>query len=462
MRDTNVIALPITQRCFSFPVWPCRALLALGCCLSMANVAWSQTTKGGKTPLPTKGTTQELKIDPDTLPPGFEPPKEQDSRMREPMPLALPEEMDKLKKDEGKFLLTIGRGTWDDASKAVIRNVIRYRLSQMCLEKNLKKESLNELYKIRVELTRALNGAGKTNTELKPDALRKFRLDVLQEFVKQATPLLKNNLYVREQIVILMGELELVQEDTKKNVAVEAFTPAFEPLTAVIADPEQPVSVKLLAVNRLTRILKIGTPNVNERTRIVEAIIAELAKTDTHWWYQMRLAGALGSAALGDQKQPIVVKALKDVVSDPKRVWSVRSEAAHSLGRVPLPAASNPSSVVVAIADLALQLAKAAQQKPDDPKWKTEFSKVYLAFVPLNANDKDATKALKAGLLNNPSSKGLATAPYGLIVPMVSAIVNGQRLTAAQLSALEAWLKGNMPGAGTTNQTAPDPKENTP
>ena len=482
VQDTNVIALPTTQRWFSFPVWPCRALLALGFCLSIADVAWSQPKgakpapkvqpgrgaqpgnpqeKGNKQAPPAKGTPQPLVIEPDALPDGFVPPKEQDSRIKEATPLALPSEMNDLKKDDAKFLQTINRGVWDEPSKTVIHNSIRYRLSKMCLEENLKKETLNELYKIRVDLLRALNAAGSTNKDINPTALRKFRLDVMQDFVKQATPLLKNNLYVREQVVILMGELELVQEDNKKNIAVEAFTPAFEPLMAVIADPEQPVSVKLLAVNRLTRILKIGTPNVNERTRIAEAIIAELTKTDTHWWYQMRLAGALGSVALGDQKQPIVVKALKDAVSDPKRVWSVRTEAAMSLGRVPLPAASNPSSVVIAVADLALQLAKAAQQKPNDPKWKTEFTKVYFAFQAVNANEKDVTKNInsKAGLLNNPASKASAAAPYALIAPMVSAILNGKPLTAPMLSALEEWLKATMPNAGSAKPAPPEEKQ---
>jgi hypothetical protein len=220
--------------------------------------------------------------------------------------------------------------------------------------------------------------------------------------------------------------------------------------------------VKLLAVNKLIRVLKIGTPNVNERTKIAEAIIAELAKTNTHWWYQMRLAGALGSVALGDLKQPIVVVALKGVVSDSKRTWSVRSEAAKALGRIPLPPATNPTSVVVAIADLALQLAKAAQQKPEDPQWKAAFWKVYLAFMPFDEKDKDATKTGKAGLLNNATVSGFAKPPYSLIVPMVGAVRNDQRLTAAQLAALEAWLKANMPGTAQANPPAAEPKEGSP
>ncbi|MEK6257703.1 MAG: HEAT repeat domain-containing protein [Planctomycetota bacterium] len=449
MRDTNVIALPNSQRWFSFPTWRCSALLALSCCLATVDVAWSQVPKNpGKNkpaPVPAKGATPALVIDSENLPAGYVPPKEEDPLIKLYIPLALPDEMGKLKNDDTKFLTTLNKAQWDDAGKAIIRNSIRYRLSLMCLEKNLQKETLNELYKLRTDLLRVLNGAGSTAKELKPEALKKFRSDVMQEFVKQATPLLQNNLYVREQIVIMMGELEVVQENVQKGVAAEAFSPAFDPLVGAIIDPKQHETVKLLAVNKLTRILKIGTLNVNERTRVAEALIAELAKADTHWWYQMRLAGALGAVALGDLKQPIVVTALREVVSDPKREWVVRAEAAKSLGRIPLPAASNPSSVVLAVADLAMQMAKAAQQKPDEPHWKTAFWKVYLAFQPIDPNEKDAAKVNKAGLLNNPATAGMARTPYGLIVPMVSAILKGGRLTAAQLSALEAWLKSNLP-----------------
>ena len=444
-------------------MWPSSALLALSCCLATVDVAWSQQPnpkgKAKPAPVPAKGPAPAFVIDSETLPPDFVPPREQDPLFSVIKPLALPDEMDKLKKDESKAQSAFNRGEWNDASKAVIHNVIRHRLSQMCLEKNLQRETLNELYKLRVDLLRALNGAGSTAQDLKPEQLKKFRSEVMLEFVKQATPLLENNLYVREQVVIMLGELELVQENPKKGVAAEAFTPAFEPLVSVIADPKQPASVKLLAVNKLTRVLKIGTPNVNERTKIAEAIIAELAKTDTHWWYQMRLAGTLGSVALDQLKQPIVVTALKGVVSDPKRAWTVRAEAAKALGRVPLPPASDPPSVVRAIADLALQLAKAAQQKPDDPQWKTAFWKVYLAFVPFDAKDTDATKAGKTGLLNNAIVGGSAKTAYAVIIPLVRAILNGQRLTAAQLSDLETWLKANTPGGGQVNPPTGESKE---
>ncbi len=448
-------------------MWFCRAFLVACCSLVLVDLAWCQPPNNkGKTP-PAKGTPktagQPMTANPDseTLPADYAPPKEQDQRLTNPMPIALPDELEKLKKEFGKFQPVLNKAQSDEAGKTVIRNGIRYFMAQMCQEENLKTENLHKLYELRVKLRSSLNNAGSAAAaakDIKPDDLRKFRLFVMQEFVRQATPLLENNLYVRQQVVFLMGELELVQDG--RGVSVEAFTPAFDPLVKTILDPKQPESVKLPAVMALTRILKIGTPPVNDRTRIAEALIAELAKPGTHWWYQMRLAGALGAVALGDLKQPIVVTALKDVVGDPKRTWTVRAEAAKSLGRIPLPPASSPPSVVLAIADLTLQLAKAAQQKPEDPQWKTAFSKIYLAFVPLDDKDKDALKG-KAGLLNNVVVAGSAKAAYAVIVPMVSASLKDQRLTAAQLSALEAWLKsaggqGNPPPADPPKEAPPE------
>jgi hypothetical protein len=143
------------------------------------------------------------------------------------------------------------------------------------------------------------------------------------------------------------------------------------------------------------------------------------------------------------QGKPIVVDVLKAVLADDKREWTVRAEAAKSLGRVPLPAACNPPSVPKAIAAFALKLAKAAQQSPqtkgEEPKWKSEFFRVYLAFQQLDANDLMADKKSKAGLLNNPQAA--AKPSYDLIVPLVAAILQAQRLTVQHVQALEAFVK---------------------
>ena len=95
------------------------------------------------------------------------------------------------------------------------------------------------------------------------------------------------------------------------STVTEAFTPVYEILIKAILDPTQDVSVKLVATNGVIRILKIGTPNVNERTKIAEAVISELvavktANRPTDQWYELRLVGALGSAALDQLKSNLL------------------------------------------------------------------------------------------------------------------------------------------------------------
>ena len=470
MQDTSVIVKQALRCRTVSPSWFCGALFAVCWALVPTDATFGQAQKskakatatpGTKAAAP-KGPAAALVIDSEALPLDFIPPKERNPLLDLDMPIALPDELDKLKKEDGKFQQVLNKGLSDDASKAAIKAGIRYRLAQMTLKDNLQPENAKKqpyfVTTLRNTLRRDLNGAGSAAKELKPAALLEFRRNLMLEFVKQAAPLLDNNLQVRIQIVVLMNELELVVGDPSKGIATEAFTPVYEILIKAILDPTQDVSVKLVATNGLIRILKIGTPNVNERTKIAEAAISELvavktANRPTDQWYELRLVGALGSAALDQLKQPIVVTGLKNVVSDPTRSWSVRTEAAKALGRVPLPPASNPPSVVFAVSEMALQLAKAAQQAPADPQWKSAFWKTYLAFWSVDANEKDITKAVKAGLLNNPVVSGGAKIASPLVTPLCATILKGGRLTAAQLAALETWVTANAPGAA-----APQPK----
>ena len=461
----------MVRRRAAFPSWLCGALLALLCGLIATDAAWSQVAKSkgkpaggaGTKPATPKGPAAALVIDPEALPPNYTPPKDRNPLLDLDMPIALPDELEKLKKEDGKFQGVLNKAESDDAGKAVIKAGIRYRLAQMTLKENYQAENSKKqpyfITTLRNNLRRDLNGAASAARHLKPEAIKEFRRNLMLEFVKQAAPLLENNLYVRIQVVILMGELELVVGDASKGIATEAFTPVFDTFVKVILDPKQDVSVKIAAVNGLTRILKIGTPNVNERTRIAEAVISELdsvkaADRPSDGWYELRLVGTLGSAALDQLKQSIVVTALKKVVSDPKRSWTVRTEAAKALGRVPLPPASNPASVVFVVGEMALRLSKAAQQAPADPQWKSAFWKTYLAFWPVDANEKDVMKANKAGLLNNPVVAGGAKAASAHITPLCATILKGGRLTAAQLQALEAWVAANAPGGA----APPEPK----
>ncbi|MBM4076113.1 MAG: hypothetical protein FJ267_10750 [Planctomycetes bacterium] len=215
------------------------------------------------------------------------------------------------------------------------------------------------------------------------------------------------------------------------------------PLITVIKDAEQPLSVKLISVLSLARVLRSGTPTVVQRTRIAEALQSELKNKNSHWWYQRRLVGALTFASLDDAQQPGLVKNLVDVVKDEGRDWRVRAEAGMVLGRIPLPASSNPQSVVKEVGQLAVKAAAEAQKTPNDPKWTQVFWTIYLAFHAADDKEKDGSKTGKAGMLNNPVVAQSAKATYEKVLPIVIAfVVNKQPPQSKQVSELDEFLKG--------------------
>jgi hypothetical protein len=226
----------------------------------------------------------------------------------------------------------------------------------------------------------------------------------------------------------------------------------------VLNDPEQPEAVKIAAARSMIRLVRFGDLPANRRFETAKDVLAELARTDTHYWYQMRLVELLSTidAPLDlETRKPVVVTTLSDIVRDPKRHWHVRAEAARALGRVPLDPQVNISSLVQDLVQFAIEMAKAEQQqtKPKSPHWEMTFFKLYLAFQSVDAGEKDASKKLRAGLLHNPAAASAAQQPYQLIVPVVNAVINDQAITAAQVQALEDWLSKHRPAVQSANSS---------
>ena len=403
------------------------------------------------------GPVQELKINPVKLPDNFSPPPTKHEIMDLDEPPVPKDELEKLKKDLSKYQSVLRNAKSSDADKVLLRLWLRYRLGVMCL-----RENRSNLAKLHEEFLKELTNIVASVPELKGTQVKDFRQIVLQELLIQATPLLTTqNFYVRLHIALLIGELNLTEENSKLGLKLDAFTPGLDTLIKVIADDKQPDAIKVVAVNGIVRLLRLGNAPFNVRTSVAEVLVSELVKKRGHSWYQMRLAGAMAAVDvnLDQARKPFVVDALMAVLADDERTWSVRAESARSLGRVPLPGSVNPTTVTRAVAAFALKLAKAAQQAPpqnaNDPRWKGEFIRVYLAFQPLNAEDLMADKKTKAGLLNN--AQAAAKPAYDLIISLVVAILHGQRLTVQQVQTLEAWVSPSPPGAQPA-QSANQPK----
>ena len=397
--------------------------------------------------------------DPDWLPPSFQPAPEPLAIMSLEQPIVTKEELAKLKKDfAGKFTKALLQCDLSASGKQIIEGGIRFKLAEMTLQE--KKKDFPDFYKLP-ELHKTLmreitTGIGGPN--IKPGEIALMTQFVNQEIVRQIPELLVNNFYVRLHAVLILSEMD--------------FAPAHVLLLQVIQakdiheDPEkgQPEAIKIAAVQGLVRILRFTAPPVKDRSVIAAAIVDELKKTETHWWYQLRLIECLRymtvSIDAGNNK-PFVIDTLLDVVKDPKRTWPVRAKACYALGRVPIPAAVNQTDVVTTVADFALQLSNAAAARPNNPTWKNCFWDLYLTFKPDGTKDKsgrdkdqDAEQKNPGGLLAR--FKQAAQPAYEVIVPICSGVIQGKAPDPGDVMKLSAFVKGRL---GTADAK---PKENAP
>lgn len=422
--------------------------------MGMPGAGGSAAKGDGRRPLKDLNVLKSDPSDPATLPPGFQPLAEEHELIQLDLPLLTAQQLADLRKIEDKYKKALNKGVLDDAAKKLIRDGVRYRLAQLTVKENREKK-LN-LHELREMLLRDLQFAGKLLD--KPDEVRTFRGFVLQEIVAQAAPLLQNNLYVRLQIVILLGELNLTDEDPRRNLQTVAFAPAAAPLAEVLRDAKQPEALKVAAVRSLTRVLRMSAPDVVLKLQIAQTLVDEFsADRSTHWWYQMRLAEALASVDVAKDRnqKPFVVSALTSAVVDSQRHWLVRAESARSLGRVPFDASVDIPQVMGAIGVLALDLTKGQIERPqDDLYWRPAFTRLYLAFQASDPTDRDALKKNPGGLLGNSTTANQSKELYSLVIPICRNVLRNEPVSSDAMKSLQDWVDRRRPASSTTTPVA--------
>ena len=395
-------------------------------------------TKTG--PVPTKPVDSNL--DPVTgLPKGYKVPPDKPDVMIDFEPLVTSDELAELKKYETRYKTAIrgSTGNLRDEDKNIIRKGIQYRLAQLC-----EKDNLQILHSKREDLSiRDLQQAGK----LAPAAdVRNFRKFILAEIVKQSEALLKKNLYVRIQAVTLVGELDLTETDVQRNLKLEAFADGLPLLAKVLADPEQPLAVKIAAARSIVRLVRYGVPSVPIKHEVANTVVAQLKDGKTFFWYQLRLVEALSLLDVTldlQNRKPFIVDTLRMVMNDSERDWQVRAMAARSLGRVPFDPAISVPTVVGEVALFARDMAKAAQQQPKNAIWKTNFWFLYLAFNAMDGTDMDAAKRGRGGFRNNALTTPAFEPVYQLVLPIVNNVLVDKPVTVELVKGLDDWLQKN-------------------
>ena len=306
------------------------------------------------------------------------------------------------------------------------------------------KERLHNLRKNLIDVVR-------NNAKITPAAREYF----LKQVTKYAEDLLDNNLVVRQNILLVLGQLPLDNGNIAKGIEPAPYVPAYTVLLKVIKDEKQHEAAKISALTGLLRICKLGLAtadpaNDKKRAEIAMALVPELVKKDTHWWYQFRLAECLGAAGVtfdpGNKNNPIVLQTLAELVADKSRHWQPRCEAARAIGRLPLDNTLNMSPVLFEIVKLGYDMAQAYNANPKKDSWANYFFTLYMAFKAEKPDSRIAGGKRKSGLLEALPPKEVKE-PYDQVFQMLLHLANnpGQQFSAEQLEAIDTWLRNHAP-----------------
>ena len=318
------------------------------------------------------------------------------------------EDLTKLKQDIPAYERVLSTAGMTEADQELIRRGIRYRLGMICQKVNAPSYYAD----FQRDLHSIDNKAGNR------DAVAAFHQRVLTEVIAQIAPLMKtqNQLYARLQLTQLLGELNHASDLVMPDEPAKPFEPAAPLLIQILATPQEPLAIKVSAVNGLRRILHNCELDAAVLVKAAETLVNELKDQAKHDWYQSRVIQTLAvldlsKSSLGNHA--LVVDVLKSVLADEKRDRTVRAEAARSLGRVQIPPSIDAATVTKAIVEFA-------NKTLADAVVTTNVKlKIYQAFQPLNNQDLMADKKSKAGLLNNPSAD--ARAAYDELMPRLRA-----------------------------------------
>ena len=358
-------------------------------------------------------------------------------------------EEDQLRRDTRGILFTTAMraGVLDPQSRELIEKMARYYVYQLSMRKYR-----NELSDRAKKLFTALRSAGddQANAQLR----NSFRGFVLQEITARLQELLDGHLLVRIQAVNILGQLNLVEPKPASGVDAVAYKPALDLLLQVIQDPNQPDSVKVVAVgdivDRKSGIQNmIATLNLDaaERLEIAQALVKEIKRPEVNPWYQIRAIEALClvDLAVDGDNEPFIVQLLAEIIKDEKLPWDVRATAAYAFGRVRVNGPGvNLDAIVYEIARLAQQMVVEADKQPGR-LWPNRFFRVYLAFRPLNVEERER---LEAGLLTRYAPNATVQGAYRAIIPVVNHFLGknaAQVIPAAKSAPLDTWLKDNKP-----------------
>ncbi|WP_166821191.1 HEAT repeat domain-containing protein [Thalassoroseus pseudoceratinae] len=323
---------------------------------------------------------------------------------------------------------------------------------------------------VREKLERELRSTGSLAS--RTDQVKMIRTVVCKEVAARAEEVLDNNYWVRLNAVILLGNLNVLEDDGRRGTTRQAYAPAYKPLVKVLLTPtggqldQQHESVKIRAALGLKNIAltaSLADLGVLDKDEIARALISELKQPNNHWWYKQSLIQALSAVDLvqdAKNAKPIILEALGDVLTDQNQELIVRAYAAKALGRIPLPGTVEWPTLAHRIVQLAKEVAETYQKSPGRADLREALWCIYLAFKPETHLEiqRYSGRKQKAGFLSN-TVPAVINEAYQQVVPLASHAINqpvqGQaaQIPAEQIATLTQWLQNKTPA---NNKLAPN------
>lgn len=412
-----------------------RLVLGVAALLFLTTLpAWSQQPDGAAPePAPpaadTAGVEQpaepadEAPAAPDApLPEGFTPPAAKPEYMTLRKPLLT---QDEIRKEDGALRLqnvtsVLSSGDPSSANVEILRRWANLRVAELTAVDEWSK--LSELTTPKILLPLRTAGGRQGN----PNRVREFREALCKALTEACSKVLDNNFYVRMQAVRVLSELNVREEQVGNQNPPISYVPAMSPLLDVIGNPEQPEALKVMAAAGVARIANFADLIPAElKFRAADVLTKELAKGDTHWWYQARLAEAAAAIELEVDRtgNAVVVTSLLTVIADNNRHCMARSAAAKALGRTPLtPGKFDEKAAAARLAQLARDMSVAYNKQPKNVQWYECYLNLFLTFkvnVGENAANLPANCLIRRGSLPAPLNDA-----FQRITPIVKHVMN--------------------------------------
>lgn len=344
-------------------------------------------------------------------------------------PLLEPNAIEKY--DRVKFLSMMRSGIPTPADRKIFDASLRYRVLEMAEGGNFRKAG-----SLRVQLLRTLKSCG--SKVLGGVAKKKFRQETMAKVVVHCESMLDNQLTVRLNAVLLIGQLDL--EPGAANKKPVPYLESYKALLKIVQDPNQLPSIKLAAVRGLQRILKLGGVAIAVQDTIGNALVAIAVKGNPAFpWLDTAICETMAEVKTANNAR---LQGLLKIMADTKREFRVRSKVAYALGRTgwnPPDADKIASEVVELLKQICVEYNK-------NPRNTTLISDAYFCYLAYH-RDAGANINVKTGLLaRNPTVK-VKESFEKLVVPTTNLLFNnpGRPLSPRLIEAQTKWLKANGP-----------------